>query len=122
MIFNRDEWSANPSDSAVRVTCQPCFSSAARTIWRSAWAFNAFNVPGAAAGSGDVVAILVSSNLWRSIGHVDDGRIGRDHHPLQAVSKFANVVLPPIARGQKRESLRRNGLRPDAEPLGDRPK
>src|SRR5262245_51857422 len=61
------------------------------------------------------VVAPASLDFWWRIEGIDDVGIGRNHHALQTVSKFANIVLPPVVRCQQSESLRRDGLRPHAK-------
>src|SRR5947208_6598778 len=57
----------------------------------------------------DVVEFLYLNLRW-NIRDVDDGSVRRNHHPLETVSQFANVILSPIVSREQCESLRRNGL------------
>ena len=44
------------------------------------------------------LVLLFAKNFWRGIGGRDHGGVGRDHHPLEAVSQLAHVVLLPAIR------------------------
>src|SRR2546427_2333379 len=69
----------------------------------------------------DVIDLLCLNLRW-SIGDVDDGSVRRNHHPLETVSQFADVILSPIVSREQCESFRRDGLGPHAEMQSDRAK
>src|SRR5207244_994848 len=68
------------------------------------------------------VVDLLCQNLRWNIGDVDNSSIRRNHHPLQTVSQFANVILSPIVSREQCQSFRRDGLGPHAEMRCDRAK
>src|SRR5881397_700157 len=65
---------------------------------------------------------LQSARSSCRIRDVDDGSVRRNHHPLETVSQFADVILSPIVRRKQCESFRRDGLGPDTEIRSDRAK
>src|SRR5439155_733464 len=54
------------------------------------------------AGGRRLVAVF-SANFRRNVEGLDDVRIGCNHHPLETISQFADIVLPPIVFREPRQ-------------------
>ena len=63
-------------------------------------------------GIGGDVFSLVAANVWWDVVGADDVGLRRDHHPLQAISQFADVVLPPVVPGEQGDGVGADSLWP----------